>query len=207
MRALYAILLLSLCIAGPLRAGSVLCVGDSLTAGYGLSKDEAYPAQLAARLRAAGHSNEVINAGVSGDTTAGGLRRIDWLLRQPVDVLVLALGANDGLRGLSPEAAETNLTQLIERVRAKHPAARVLLCGMQAPPNMGPDYAARLEAVYPRLARATGATLLPFLLEGVAGVPALNQADGIHPTAEGQRVIADAVWAKLEPLLAVPPPR
>jgi acyl-CoA thioesterase-1 len=207
MRALYAILLLSLCIAGPLLAGSVLCVGDSLTAGYGLSKDEAYPAQLAARLRAAGHSNDVINAGVSGDTTAGGLRRIDWLLRQPVDVLVLALGANDGLRGLSPEAAETNLTQLIERVRAKYPAARVLLCGMQAPPNMGPDYAARLEAVYPRLARATGATLLPFLLEGVAGVPALNQADGIHPTAEGQRVIADAVWAKLEPLLAVTPPR
>ena len=207
MRALYAILLLSLCIAGPLRAGSVLCVGDSLTAGYGLSKDEAYPAQLAARLRAAGHSNEVINAGVSGDTTAGGLRRIDWLLRQPVDVLVLALGANDGLRGLSPEAAETNLTQLIERVRAKHPDARVLLCGMQAPPNMGPDYAARLEAIYPRLARATGATLLPFLLEGVAGVPALNQADGIHPTAEGQRVIAGAVWAKLEPLLAGPPPR
>ena len=207
MRALYAILLLSLCIAGPLCAGSVLCVGDSLTAGYGLSKDEAYPAQLAARLRAAGHSNEVINAGVSGDTTAGGLRRIDWLLRQPVDVLVLALGANDGLRGLSPEAAETNLTQLIERVRAKHPDARVLLCGMQAPPNMGPDYAARLEAIYPRLARATGATLLPFLLEGVAGVPALNQADGIHPTAEGQRVIADAVWAKLEPLLAGPPPR
>ena len=207
MRALYAILLLSLCIASPLRAGSVLCVGDSLTAGYGLSKDEAFPALLAARLRAVGHSNEVINAGVSGDTTAGGLRRIDWLLRQPVDVLVLALGANDGLRGLSPEAAETNLTQLIERVRAKYPAARVLLCGMQAPPNMGRDYAARLEAVYPRLARATGATLLPFLLEGVAGVPALNQADGIHPTAEGQRVIADAVWAKLEPLLAVPPPR
>ena len=207
MRALYAILLLSLCVAGPLRAGSVLCVGDSLTAGYGLSKDEAFPALLAARLRAAGHSNEVINAGVSGDTTAGGLRRVDWLLRQPVDVLVLALGANDGLRGLSPEAAETNLTQLIERVRAKHPDARVLLCGMKAPPNLGPDYAARLEAVYPRLARATGATLLPFLLEGVAGVPALNQADGIHPTAEGQRVIADAVWAKLEPLLADPPPR
>lgn len=207
MRALYVILLLSLCGAGPVRAGAVLCVGDSLTAGYGLSKDEAYPAQLAAHLRAAGHTNEVINAGVSGDTTAGGLRRIDWLLRQPVSVLVLALGANDGLRGLSPEAAETNLTQLIARVRAKHPDARVLLCGMKAPPNMGPDFAARLEAVYPRLARATGATLLPFLLEGVAGVPALNQADGIHPTAAGQRVIADAVWARLEPLLASPPPR
>lgn len=204
MRPAYAILLLSLSLHSAAAAGTVLCLGDSLTAGYGLSKVEAWPALVEGRLRAAGHSNAVVNAGVSGDTTAGGLRRVDWLLREPVDVLVLALGANDGLRGLSPEAAETNLAAIVGRVRERNPQARVLLCGMKAPPNMGPDYAARLDAVYPRLARTTGAALLPFLLEGVAGVSALNQEDGIHPNAAGQRVLADLVWAKLEPLLRGP---
>ena len=178
----------------------VVALGDSLTAGLGVGADEAYPALLQARMRREGFAYRVVNAGVSGDTSAGGLRRIDWALRLSPAVVIVALGANDGLRGQPPQALRDNLTRIIERARAA--GARVLLAGMRVPPNYGDDYARAFAAVYPAVAKATGVPLAPFLLDGVAGDPRLNQADGIHPTAEGQRRIADLLWPYLEPLLA-----
>lgn len=180
---------------GPL----VVFLGDSLTAGYGLTEEEAFPARLAAALRGAGHPVRVVNAGVSGDTSAGGLRRLPWLLTQHPDVLVVALGANDGLRGLPVSLTEENLRGIVSQ--AKGAGARVLLLGLRLPPNLGADYLHAFEAVYPRVARDTGVPLVPFFLEGVGGVAALNQEDGIHPTAEGQRRIAATVLPYLEPLV------
>jgi acyl-CoA thioesterase I len=177
----------------------IVALGDSLTAGLGVGADEAYPALLEARLRREGFTYRVVNAGVSGDTSAGGLRRIDWALRLSPAVVIVALGANDGLRGQSPDALRDNLTRIVERARAA--GARVLLAGMRVPPNYGDDYTRAFAAVYPAVARATGAPLAPFLLEGVAGDPRLNQPDGIHPTAEGQRRIAERLWPYLKPLL------
>jgi acyl-CoA thioesterase-1 len=175
-------------------------LGDSLTAGYGLQDvGSSFPAQLQKRLDAEGLAFEVVNMGVSGDTSAGGLRRLDWALQGDVRVLVIALGGNDALRGLSPEDLERNLTGMVERAQER--GVRVLLCGMEAPPNFGPAYTRAFREVYPRVARQTGVVLLPFLLEGVAGVHALNQADGIHPSAEGARRVADLVWAQLAPML------
>jgi acyl-CoA thioesterase-1 len=179
----------------------VLCLGTSLTAGYGLPLEQAFPALVQQRIDAAGLDYRVVNAGVSGDTSAGGRRRFDWLLRLPVAVLVLELGANDMLRGQDPEALRENLQAIVDRTRAAHPDARLLVAGMRAAPNLGPRYARAFDAVYPELARANDGVLLPFLLEGVAGDPALNQLDGIHPTAEGHRRIADGVWRALAPLL------
>jgi acyl-CoA thioesterase-1 len=179
----------------------ILFLGTSLTAGYGLSDDEAYPALIQAKLDSAGLRYQVVNAGVSGETSAGGLRRIDWLVRQPVAVLVLELGANDGLRGQDIEAMRANLQGIIDRTKAAHPQARILVAGMEAPPNMGRAFTDRFRRVFPDVAAANEATLIPFLLEGVAAVPELNQADGIHPTAEGQRIVAETVWRYLEPLL------
>ena len=178
----------------------IVALGDSLTAGLGVGADEAYPALLEARLRREGFDYRVVNAGVSGDTSAGGLRRLDWALRLKPAVLIVALGANDGLRGQPPDALRANLTRIVERARGA--GARVLLAGMRVPPNYGDDYARAFAAVYPSVARATGVPLAPFLLDGVAGDPRLNQADGIHPTAEGQRVIAEHLWPHLRPLLA-----
>ena len=178
----------------------IVALGDSLTAGLGVGADEAYPALLEARLRREGFDYRVVNAGVSGDTSAGGLRRLDWALKLKPDVLIVALGANDGLRGQPPEALRANLTRIVERARGA--GARVLLAGMRVPPNYGDDYARAFAAVYPSVARATGVPLAPFLLDGVAGDPRLNQADGIHPTTEGQRVIAEHLWPHLRPLLA-----
>ncbi|MGI9591121.1 MAG: arylesterase [Myxococcota bacterium] len=179
----------------------VLFVGTSLTAGYGLPAEEAYPALVQERIESAGLGYRAVNAGVSGDTSAGGLRRIDWLLRQPVAVLVLELGANDMLRGLDVDAMRRNLRGILDRTRAERPDARFVVAGMRAAPNLGAAYARRFEAVYAELAREYDAVLIPFLLEGIAGVPSFNQADGIHPTAEGQRRIAETVWSVLEPLL------
>lgn len=169
----------------------VVFLGDSLTAGLGLGESQAFPARVAARLREAGHALRVVNAGVSGDTTAGGLERLDWLLRQEPDVLVVALGANDGLRGLPLEMSEANLRQIIERARAA--GARVLLAGMLIPPNYGPDYAESFAALFPRLAAELDVPLIPFLLADVAAVPELNLADGIHPNAAGQEKVAATV--------------
>ncbi len=185
-------------------ARTVVFLGDSLTAGYGLPDpaSEAYPALIAARLRAAGSTWKVVNAGISGDTTAGGLRRIDWTLRAPVDVLVVALGANDGLRGVDPAVTAANLRGIIERARARHPAVRILLAGMQLPPELGAAHTAAFARVFPDVAAATGAALVPFLLAGVGGDPTLNLGDRIHPNAAGHAVMAATVWPHLEPLLA-----
>jgi acyl-CoA thioesterase-1 len=176
-----------------------VCLGDSLTAGYGLSADEAYPARLAEHLREAGLDYEVVNAGVSGDTSAGGLRRLDWSLSGDVAVLVLALGANDGLRGLPPAELRANLARIIETARRRQ--IRVVLAGMEAPPNFGAVYTRDFRAVYADLARQYDVAFVPFFLDGVAGVPALNQADGIHPTADGQRRVAASIWRALAPLV------
>ena len=180
-------------------APRIVCLGDSLTAGLGLSPEEAYPALLQRRLRDAGYPHEVMNAGVSGDTSAGGLRRLDWSIDGETRVLVVALGANDGLRGLPVASLSRNLTEIVERAQAR--GIRVLLAGMEAPPNFGPGYVQEFRQAYADVATRTKVPLVPFLLEGVAGISALNQADGIHPTAEGQRRIADLLWPRLEPLL------
>jgi len=199
LRALPVVLLLL--VASPASAADhvIAALGDSLTAGLGVSPEEAYPAVLEARLRREGFEYRVINAGVSGDTSAGGLRRIDWVLKLRPDVVIVALGANDGLRGQAPDVLRDNLTRIIERARAA--GARVLLAGMRVPPNYGDDYARAFAGVYPAVARATGVPLAPFLLDGVAGDARLNQPDGIHPTVEGQRVIAERLWPYLKPLL------
>lgn len=177
----------------------ILALGDSLTAGFGLAEEESYPARLQARLRAAGYPHRVVNAGVSGDTSAGGLARLDWLMRQHPNVIILALGANDGLRGIKPAAMRANLAAIIERAQVG--GARVLLAGMRMPTNYGADFTRRFEAVYGELAEKYGLPLLPFLLEGVALQSGLNQADGIHPNAKGAAVLTDNVWRALEPLL------
>ncbi len=177
----------------------VLFLGDSLTAGYGLNEDQAFPARVAALLEGVGRPIRVVNAGVSGDTSAGGLSRVDWLLRQQPDVVVVELGANDGLRGLPVEATEANLRVILERILAT--GARILLVGMQLPPNYGPDYTARFRDLFPRLAAELEVALLPFLLEGVAAEPPQNLPDGLHPNAEGHRRVAETVLNYLEPLL------
>ena len=177
----------------------VVFLGDSLTAGYELAEREAFPALVEARLREGGRAVRVVNAGVSGDTTAGGLARLDWLLGQETDVLVVGLGANDGLRGVPLESSEANLRGILERAQAE--GVRVLLAGMLIPPNYGPDYTGRFAAIYPRLADELGVPLIPFLLEGVAARPELNLPDGIHPNAEGQRRVAETVLRYLEPIL------
>lgn len=177
----------------------IVCLGDSLTAGLGVSPEDAYPAQLAARLRSAGLNYEVVNAGVSGDTSAGGVRRLDWSMTGDVHVLVVALGANDGLRGLPAKDLRANLARIIEAAQARH--VRVVLAGMEAPPNFGANYTGEFRDVYRELARTYDVVLVPFLLDGVAGVPALNQADGIHPTAEGQRIVAATIWRAVAPLV------
>lgn len=181
----------------------LLALGTSLTAGLGLAQSQAWPALLQARLDAGGYRYRVVNAGVSGDTSAGGLARLDWQLAQRPALVVLELGANDGLRGLPVAHTRANLGQLITRSKAA--GAQVVLAGMQVPPNMGADYSAEFRQMYPDLAAEHGVPLIPFVLEGVAGVPALNQADGIHPTAEGQAMLAATVWAHVEPLLKKSP--
>ena len=180
----------------------IVCLGDSLTAGLGLSPVEAYPARLEARLREAGLDYEVVNAGVSGDTSAGGLRRLDWSMDGDVKVLVLALGANDGLRGLPTTELHDNLAAIIAAAQAR--GARVVLAGMEAPPNFGEAYTREFREVYRTLASTYDVTLIPFFLDGVAGVPALNQPDGIHPTADGQRRVADTIWQAVAPLVGAP---
>lgn len=181
----------------------VAFLGDSLTAGLGLEADLAFPALVEDRLAAAGRPIRVLNAGVSGDTSAGGLRRVDWILKQDPDVVVVGLGANDGLRGVPLEETERNLRAIVERVQAT--GARVLLLGMQIPPNYGPEYAGGFAAMYPRVASELGVPLVPFLLEGVGGDPDLNLPDGIHPNAEGQERVADNVVPYLEQVLAAAP--
>ena len=177
----------------------IVAFGDSLTAGFGVAQEEAWPALIEGRLRREGLPYRVVNAGVSGDTTAGGVRRVDWVLRNRPEVAVVALGANDGLRGLSTDAMRANLTTIVERLRTG--GARVLVAGMEVPPNYGAAYARAFRGVFPEVARQTGVALMPFLLDGVAADPRLNQADGIHPNPAGHRAIADRVWPHLVALL------
>jgi len=174
-------------------------LGDSLTAGLGLSREEAYPALLQRKLREAGSQLEVVNAGVSGDTTSDGLRRASWALEGDVRLLILALGANDGLRGLPPSQMKANLQSIIHRARQR--AIPVLLVGMEAPPNYGEQYATAFRQVFRDLARDNKTPFVPFLLEGVAGVPDLNQGDGIHPTSAGAARIADHLWPAVETMI------
>jgi len=189
----------------PAPRKTVLVLGDSLAAGYGLEPDEAFPALLQHKIDAAGLNFQIVNAGQSGDTSAGGLRRINWLLRQPVDVLLLELGGNDGLRGISPAATRTNLQQIIERTRERNPSVKFVIAGMRMPNNMGEQFTREFEQVFTGLARENDASLIPFLLAGVGGDPKLNLPDLIHPNAEGHRIVARNVWQVLEPVLRAPP--
>ncbi len=182
----------------------IVAFGDSLTAGFGVSAEESYPAQLQRKLDQAGYRYQVINAGVSGDTTAGGVRRIDWVLKSRPRIVIVELGANDGLRGLDLKETRSNLEQILQRLRAA--GVTVVLTGMKLPPNYGAEYEGRFTALYGDLARRYDATHLPFFLEGVAAHPALNQADGIHPTGEGYRLVVDHLMPVLEPLLEKPLP-
>ena len=179
----------------------LLFVGTSLTAGLGVDPDEAFPALVQKKADAAGLRYRVVNAGVSGETSAGARARIGWLLRQPVAVLVLETGANDGLRGQDPDATRASIQAVFDAARAQTPPPKLALVAMEALPNYGEAYRRRFRALYPELARRNGATLVPFLLDGVAGDPRLNQADGIHPTAEGHARVAETVWKALRPIL------
>ena len=184
---------------------ALLFVGTSLTAALGLDPSEGYPARIQEKVDAAGLGYRVVNAGVSGETSAGALRRMDWLLRQPVAVLVLETGANDGLRGQDPEATRANIQAIFDRAREQEPPPRLVLVAMEALPNYGDEYRQRFRSIYPEVAVANDAALIPFFLQGVAGDPELNQPDGIHPTAEGHARLAENVWKTLEPLLTQDP--
>ena len=176
----------------------IVVLGDSITAGYGLDPQEAYPALLQKKIDAASLPYTVANAGVSGDTTAGGLRRVAWALGKGADVLVIALGGNDGLRGISPEQTEKNLTAIIDKAREKNPAVKIVIAAMQMPDNMGAEFTTKFKELFPRIATEKKAALVPFLLEGVGGIDSLNQQDRIHPNVEGQAKVAENVWKVLK---------
>lgn len=180
---------------------TVVFLGTSLTAGLGLEPEQAYPALIQRKIDSSGLDYRVVNAGVSGETSAGARRRIDWLFRQPAAVLVVETGANDGLRGLPPDSLRANIQAVLDQARSLRPAPKVVLVGMRVPPNYGQAYSQQFRAIYPELAAANDAELVPFLLEGVGGIAALNQPDGIHPTAAGQRAMAETVWRVLERVL------
>jgi acyl-CoA thioesterase-1 len=179
----------------------ILFLGTSLTAGYGLDADQAYPAVIARRLDSLHLNYEVVNAGVSGETSADARNRVAWLLKRPIDVMIIETGANDGLRGLSVDSMRANIQAILDSVRAAQPKARVILAAMEAPPNMGPSYAADFRSAFPALAKKNGVTYLPFLLNGVAGIDTLNQGDGIHPNVRGAELVADNVMKVLLPML------
>ena len=197
-------------IAGPVnlqdqvideRRLTVLFYGNSLTTGFGIGPDKAYPQLIQHKIDGLGWPFRVVNGGVGGETSAGGLSRIDWVLRNRVDVFVLELGGNDGLRGVDPRATRRNLRAIIRRVRSRYPESKIILAGMQAPPNMGLDFTTAFKAIYTELAESERVSLIPFILEGVGGIAELNLPDGIHPTAEGHAIMAENVWKVLEPVL------
>lgn len=179
----------------------ILFFGDSLTAGYGLSPEEAFPALIEKSLIKNGQKVKVVNAGLSGETTAGGLARIDWILRQPMDIFVLELGGNDGLRGLPIDQSRKNLQTIIDKVKSKYPSCKIVLAGMMVPPNMGKEYATSFQSIFKDIAKKNNAVLIPFLLEGVGGIERLNQADGIHPNVEGHKIVAAHLTKILSTLL------
>ncbi|MGZ4986197.1 MAG: arylesterase [Chthoniobacterales bacterium] len=200
-RAFAIALALAIFVRAETTSKTIVFLGDSLTAGYGVKPNESFPALIGEKIRAAKLPYEVENAGLSGDTTAGGLRRIDWFLQRKVDVLVIELGGNDGLRGLPVAALKSNIQAIIDKVRAKNPEVKIVIAGMKIPPNLGAEYARDFAATFPEIAEKNNAALIPFLLEGVGGMREFNQVDSIHPTAEGHRTIAETVWKNLEPLL------
>lgn len=183
------------------RTGLIMFYGTSLTAGLGLEQEQAYPALIQKKIDSLDLPYQVVNAGLSGETTAGGRSRIDWVLNQEVDVFVLELGANDGLRGVPVAESRRNLQAIIDAVRENNPDVKIILAGMQMPPNMGREYTEAFSNMFPELAKENDIILIPFILENVGGIPELNQRDGIHPTAEGQKIMAKTVWAVLEPEL------
>ena len=180
---------------------TILFFGDSLTAGYGLSAEEAFPALVEKALVKKGKAVKVTNAGLSGETSAGGLSRLDWILRAPIDVFILELGANDGLRGLPLDQTRKNLQAIIDKVKTKYPKAKIVVTGMMVPPNLGKAYTDEFQKIFPELAKKNNATLIPFLLQDVAGIEKLNQADGIHPNTEGHKIVAGNVMKVVEGLL------
>ena len=182
-------------------SNTILVFGDSLTAGYGLDPNDAFSAVLQSKLDSLGYDYNVVNAGLSGETTASGKNRIGWVLKQNVDIFILELGANDGLRGIPLDETRTNLQAIIDTVRNKDPETKIVLAGMQIPPNMGQEYTTDFKQIFPDLATKNDVFLIPFLLKNVAGIPSLNQADGIHPTVEGHKIVAKNVWEVITPLL------
>ncbi|MBK5193042.1 MAG: arylesterase [Flavobacteriaceae bacterium] len=183
------------------ESGVILFFGTSLTAGMGLDPNDAYPAVIQEKLDSLDLPYQVVNAGLSGETTASGRNRIGWVLNQEVDIFVLELGANDGLRGIPLDETRKNLQAIIDTVGSKNPETKIILAGMQIPPNMGQEYTSEFRNIFPELAKKNNIRLIPFLLEDVAGNPELNQQDGIHPTAEGQKILAENVWEVLEPVV------
>jgi acyl-CoA thioesterase I len=180
---------------------NIVFFGNSITAGYGLDLTEAFPARIQDKLDSMGLPYTVVNAGVSGETSSGGNSRIDWILKQPVDIFVLELGGNDGLRGIPVSETKKNLQSIIDKVKAKNPQVKIVIAGMQIPPNMGKRYTSEFKTMYPNLAKKNNTALVPFILEGVGGVANLNLDDGIHPTPEGHRILAQNVWSVLQPML------
>jgi len=190
--------------AGTASKRTVLFLGTSLTAGLGLDPDSAYPQQIQRKIDASALPYQTVNAGVSGETSAGLLRRLDWVLQAPAAVIVVETGANDGLRGQAVEGTKATIGQILTRIRTERPDAKIVLAQMEAPTNLGPDYTRAFHAMFPALAKEYGVTLMPFLLNGVAGEVKLNQGDGVHPNDDGERIVADNVWKTLGPLLKSP---
>jgi acyl-CoA thioesterase-1 len=180
---------------------TIIFFGNSLTAGYGLDPDQSFPTLIGRRLDSMHLPYKVINAGISGETTAGGKSRLNWTLRQPADIFVLELGGNDGLRGIPVNSTRDNLQSIIDTVRLRYPACKIILAGMQIPPNMGSTYATAFHDIFPELSKKNKTLLIPFLLDGVGGDPSLNQPDGIHPNTKGEKIVTETVWKALQPLL------
>lgn len=180
---------------------TILFFGNSITAGYQLDLSEAFPALVQERLDSLGYAFQTINAGLSGETTASGVSRVDWVLKNPVDIFVLELGANDGLRGIGTQETRKNLQAILDKVKLKFPECKILIAGMMIPPNMGQEYTDDFQKIFPEIAKRNKAALIPFLLDGVAGIPELNLEDGIHPTPEGHQILLENVWKVLQPLL------
>lgn len=180
---------------------TILFFGDSITAGYGLETEQAFPALIQQKIDSLDLNYSVVNAGLSGETTAGGLRRVDWILQQPVNIFVLELGGNDGLRGIDPQSSKQNLQGIINKVQQRYPDAEIVLTGMQAPPNLGDSYTDEFRNIFYELAEQNDVTFMPFILTDVAGNPDLNQPDDIHPTAEGHQIVAKNLWEVLRPLI------
>jgi len=203
---LLSILFLSLNVSSkaekkPINPKIILFLGNSLTAGYGLEPEHSYPALIQEKIDQEDWNFEVVNGGLSGDTTAGALRRLDWVLKREIHVLVVALGSNDGLRGLPVSVTQENLQSILDKTWKKYPQSKIILAGQQMPPNMGPDYTSQFKKIYPKLAKNNELPFVPFLLRGVGGKHHLNLPDGIHPTREGHEILANNVWEILEPVL------